>query len=238
MQTYQTGDSLIFKVPEREISLLPAALYPEAFPVAEAEAVIQPIALSIHSWVVQTPYDLIVIDTATGNGRERGGNPLYHQLSTPYLENLRAAGVNPEDVTLVLLTHLHTDHVGWNTVWQDDRWVPLFPNARYLCSAKELSRVKNSERYRALWLDSLLPVIEAGQLETVDVATRRGSADGSTLFPPPATVRTMPRWSSPPEMTTPVSPAIFCIPRSSLPIRSGIQRSAAIPGRRKSRDGR
>jgi glyoxylase-like metal-dependent hydrolase (beta-lactamase superfamily II) len=172
MQTYQTGDSLIFKVPEREISLQPAALYPEAFPVAEAEAVIQPIALSIHSWVVQTPHDLIVIDTATGNGRERGGNPLYHQLNTPYLENLRAAGVNPEDVTLVLLTHLHTDHVGWNTVWQDDRWVPLFPNARYLCSAKELSRVKNSERYRALWLDSLLPVIEAGQLETVDVATR------------------------------------------------------------------
>ena len=100
MQTYQTGDSLIFKVPEREISLQPAALYPEAFPVAEAEAVIQPIALSIHSWVVQTPYDLIVIDTATGNGRERGGNPLYHQLNTPYLENLRAAGVNPEDVTL------------------------------------------------------------------------------------------------------------------------------------------
>ena len=172
MQTYPTGDSLIFKVPEREISLQPAALYPAAFPVAEAEAVIQPIALSIHSWVVQTPYDLIVIDTATGNGRERGGNPLYHQLNTPYLENLRAAGVNPEDVTLVLLTHLHTDHVGWNTVWQDDRWVPLFPNARYLCSAKELSRVKNSERYRALWLDSLLPVIEAGQLETVDVATR------------------------------------------------------------------
>ena len=74
MQTYQTGDSLIFKVPEREISLQPAALYPEAFPVAEAEAVIQPIALSIHSWVVQTPHDLIVIDTATGNGRERGGN--------------------------------------------------------------------------------------------------------------------------------------------------------------------
>ena len=55
MQTYQTGDSLIFKVPEREISLQPAALYPEAFPVAEAEAVIQPIALSIHSWVLSIP---------------------------------------------------------------------------------------------------------------------------------------------------------------------------------------
>lgn len=138
----------------------------------------------------------------------------------------------------MLLTHLHTDHVGWNTVWQDDRWVPLFPNARYLCSAKELSRVKNSERYRALWLDSLLPVIEAGRWRPSMWRPGRGSEVGSTLFPPPATVRTMPRWSSPPEMTTPVSPAIFCIPRSSLPIRSGIQRSAAIPGRRKSRDGR
>ncbi len=55
MQTYQTGDSLIFKVPEREITLQPAALYPQAFPVAEADNVIQSIALSIHSWVVQTP---------------------------------------------------------------------------------------------------------------------------------------------------------------------------------------
>ena len=103
---------------------------------------------------------------------------------------------------------------------------------------KELSRVKNSERYRALWLDSLLPVIEAGQLETVDVATRPRVGGRIDFIPTPATVRTMPRWSSPLEMTTPVSPAIFCIPRSSLPIRSGIQRSAAIPGRRKSRDGR
>ncbi|STS82207.1 beta-lactamase-like protein [Klebsiella pneumoniae] len=116
--------------------------------------------------------------------------------------------------------------------------MPLFPNARYLCSAKELSRVKNSERYRALWLDSLLPVIEAGQLETVDVATRPRVGDGSTLFPPPG--------HSPDHAALvlaagddyAVSPAIFCIPRSSLPIRSGIQRSAAIPGRRKSRDGR
>lgn len=151
---------------------------------------------------------------------------------------ISAPRVNPEDVTLVLLTHLHTDHVGWNTVWQDDRWVPLFPNARYLCSAKELSRVKNSERYRALWLDSLLPVIEAGQLETVDVATRPRVGGRIDFIPTPGHSPTMPRWSSPPEMTTPVSPAIFCIPRSSLPIRSGIQRSAAIPGRRKSRDGR
>lgn len=102
-------------------------------------------------------------------------------------------GGEPGGRDLVLLTHLHTDHVGWNTVWQDDRWVPLFPNARYLCSAKELSRVKNSERYRALWLDSLLPVIEAGQLETVDVATRPRVGGRIDFIPTPATVRTMPR---------------------------------------------
>lgn len=71
--------------------------------------------------------------------------------------------------------------------------VPLFPNARYLCSAKELSRVKNSERYRALWLDSLLPVIEAGQLETVDVATRPRVGGRIDFIPTPATVRIMPR---------------------------------------------
>ncbi len=72
---------------------------------------------------------------------------------------------------------------------------------------------ENSERYRALWLDSLLPVIEAAQLETVDVATRPRVGGRIGLYShPPATVRTMPRWSSPPEMTTPVSPAIFCIP--------------------------
>lgn len=85
----------------------------------------------------------------------------------------------------MLLTHLHTDHVGWNTVWQDDRWAPLFPNARYLCSAKELTRVKNSERYRALWLDSLLPVIEAGQLETVDVAARPQVGGRIAFIPTP-----------------------------------------------------
>jgi hypothetical protein len=67
------------------------------------------------------------------------------------------------------------------------------PNARYLCSAKELTRVKNSERYRALWLDSLLPVIEAGQLETVDVAARPRVGGRIDFIPTPATVRTMPR---------------------------------------------
>lgn len=172
MQQYRTGDSVIFKVLEREIHLPAADLYPDSLQPADADEAHQPIPLSIHSWVVRTPDDIIVIDTRTGNGRDRGNNPFYHQLNTPYLENFLASGIKPEEVTLVLMTHLHTDHVGWNTVWREERWGPLFPNARYICSEKELIRVKNSERYRNLWLDSLLPIIEAGQLETVDVAAQ------------------------------------------------------------------
>lgn len=172
MQQYRTGDSLIFKVQERVIHMPAADLYPDNAGVADSVEACQPIPLSIHSWVVRTPDDVIVIDTGTGNDRERGNNPLFHQLKTHFLENFLASGIQPEEVTLVLMTHLHTDHVGWNTVWRDDRWVPLFPNARYICSEKELIRVKNSDRYRNLWLDSLLPVIDAGQLETIDVATQ------------------------------------------------------------------
>lgn len=172
MQHYQIGDSVIFKVPEREIHMSAAELYPDVYREAGSDEAREPIALSIHSWVVRTPDDIIVIDTGTGNHRDRGNNPLFHQLTTPYFENFLASGIRPEEVTLVLLTHLHTDHVGWNTRWQDDRWVPMFPHARYVCSAQELLRVQNSERYRNLWQDSLLPVLEAGLLETVDVAAQ------------------------------------------------------------------
>ena len=172
MQQYRTGDSVIFKVLEREIHISVADLYPDSLHSADSDEANQPVSLSIHSWVVRTPDDIIVIDTGTGNDRDRGNNPFYHQLDTPYLENLLATGIKPEEVTLVLMTHLHTDHVGWNTVWRENRWVPLFPNARYFCSEKELMRVKDSERYRNLWLDSLLPVIEAGLLETIDVAAQ------------------------------------------------------------------
>lgn len=86
-----------------------------------------------------------------------------------YLENFCVVGVNLEDVILVLLIYLYIDYVGWNIVWQDDCWVLLFFNVCYLCLVKELLWVKNSECYWVLWFDSLLLVIEVGQLEIVDV---------------------------------------------------------------------
>lgn len=185
MQSYRIGDTVIFKILEREIKIPTADLYPDYLRPADAEWARQSVPLSIHSWVIRTPDDIIVIDTGTVNGRERGGNPFYHQLHTGYLENFLASGIKPEEVTLVLLTHLHTDHVGWNTLWRDNRWVPMFPNARYICSEKELIRVQNSDRYRNLWLDSLLPVIDAGLLETVDVAAQPVFSGGISYTPMP-----------------------------------------------------
>ena len=88
--------------------------------------------LSMHSWLIRTERQLILVDSCCGNRKERAGMPHFHQLNTRYLENLRAAGVAPEQIDIVLCTHLHADHVGWNTRLENGRWVPTFPNARYL----------------------------------------------------------------------------------------------------------
>lgn len=87
---------------------------------------------SIHTWVVKTQRHTILIDTASGNNKERPLKPIFHHLQLPYLERLEAVGVMPDTVDYVLLTHLHVDHVGWNTRLVDGRWVPTFPNARYV----------------------------------------------------------------------------------------------------------
>jgi glyoxylase-like metal-dependent hydrolase (beta-lactamase superfamily II) len=69
---------------------------------------------------------------ALANDKERPLNPFFHHLSNPYLANLAAVGVRPEEVDFVFNTHLHVDHVGWNTMLRDGRWKPTFPNARYV----------------------------------------------------------------------------------------------------------
>ena len=95
------------------------------------------VPLSVHSWVVQGGGRTILIDTGAGNDKLRPTMTMLDRLHTPYLERLVAAGVRPGDVDAVLLTHLHADHVGWNTRHEDGRWVPTFPNATVMCSGKE-----------------------------------------------------------------------------------------------------
>src|SRR5580704_5982967 len=92
--------------------------------------------LSIHALLVEAPGLKLVVDTCIGNDRPReitGGQP----LSTPFLEQLGEAGWSRDAVDAVVCTHLHVDHVGWNTMLEDGKWVPTFPNARYLIGRAE-----------------------------------------------------------------------------------------------------
>jgi glyoxylase-like metal-dependent hydrolase (beta-lactamase superfamily II) len=128
------------------------------------------LVLSIHSWLIRTPRHTILLDTCSGNHKNRPWNHRFHQLNTPYLERLSEAGVTPADIDIVLCTHLHSDHCGWNTELRDGRWVPTFPKAKYLFSRQEDDRWKSDKGRTELYNDSVLPVIESGQAIILDGA--------------------------------------------------------------------
>ncbi|GAA3845086.1 MULTISPECIES: MBL fold metallo-hydrolase [Amycolatopsis] len=127
--------------------------------------------LASHSFAVTAGGLRILVDTGIGDGKQRA-NPAWHDLRTGYLDRLTAAGFAPESVDLVVLTHLHTDHVGWNTRLVDGEWVPTFPRARYLTSRAERdfwSGYDMDEPRRQMFRDSVEPVADAGLLDLVDV---------------------------------------------------------------------
>jgi glyoxylase-like metal-dependent hydrolase (beta-lactamase superfamily II) len=135
---------------------------------------------SIHTWVVKTRHHIILIDSCGGNHKNRPSMPRFHQLDTPFLERLAEAGVTPESVDFVMCTHLHVDHCGWNTRLKDGRWVPTFPNARYIFSKAEYEFWTNQPPGAdiSIFEDSVLPVIESQQAQIIDGA----SAVGDDLF--------------------------------------------------------
>ena len=144
---------------------------------------------SIHSWVIRTKHHTILVDTCCGNGKDRPGFERFHMLDTPYLARLAEAGVQPEEVDYVLCTHLHVDHVGWNTKLLDGRWVPTFPNAKYVFSKVERDHwdpALNKDlapAQGAIFQDSVLPVIESGQAMVVEMTDQLG--DGLLIEPAP-----------------------------------------------------
>ena len=145
--------------------------------------------MSFHSFVVRTPQGVLLVDTCVGNDKERQVIPEWHMQNFPYLSRLRDVGLTPEDIDYVCCTHLHGDHVGWNTRLENGRWVPTFPNARYLFADAEVSyweqfHVDNPGNvYGGPWNDSVLPVIEAGLVDRV--ASDHEIMSGIRLSPAP-----------------------------------------------------
>ena len=131
--------------------------------------------LSHHSYLVRTPRWTAVVDTCCGNHKPRPRVPAWNNLNQPYLENMAALGVRPEQVDFVMCTHLHVDHVGWNTRLINGRWVPTFPKARYLMGRAEFRHWEAVHRANpptpvnhGSFEDSVLPVVAAGQAEFVE----------------------------------------------------------------------
>jgi len=130
----------------------------------------------IQTWIVRTPQHTVLVDTGVGNDKSRHETDLWNRRQGGYLDDLRAAGVTPEQVDLVLCTHLHVDHVGWNTRLVDGRWVPTFPKARYVFPGEEWEFWKHEHQAgrekSGCIADSVVPVVEAGQAEMVSSTHR------------------------------------------------------------------
>jgi glyoxylase-like metal-dependent hydrolase (beta-lactamase superfamily II) len=142
--------------------------------------------MSIHSLVVETPTRRIVVDTGLGNDKQGRNVPTWNNRQGPFLETLREAGFAPDSIDTVLCTHLHVDHVGWNTRLVDGKWVPTFTNARYVFGKAEYEYWRDHSvepDKAAVFSDSVKPVIDAGKADLV--ASDAGLSDEITLIPTP-----------------------------------------------------
>lgn len=122
--------------------------------------------VALQSWLLRSEGRNILIDAGGGNGKSRPANPAFDDLDTDFIGQLGAAGLRPEDIDLVVNTHLHVDHVGWNTLRRDGEWVPTFPNATYLFPERDLAYfdAPGMDPARRLHIDdSVTPVLRARQ---------------------------------------------------------------------------
>lgn len=119
--------------------------------------------IAMQTWVLEVDGLTVVVDTGIGNDRDRPHMPPLDHLSTSFLDDFVAAGLTPADVDVVVNTHLHTDHVGWNTRLENGRWVPTFPNARYVMPEPDYRHFSpdgpgHDEAAAIVFSDSVLPV--------------------------------------------------------------------------------
>ena len=130
------------------------------------------IHLTIRSWLLRQAGRNILIDCCVGANKHRPNHPDWHRRSgVEWLQALVDQGLKPEDIDIVMCTHLHADHVGWNTRLENGLWVPTFPNANYVCGRLEYKYwaniYKQADKHGA-FVDSVLPIVERGQMQFVE----------------------------------------------------------------------
>ena len=128
------------------------------------------LVLCFQSYLVRTPHHTILVDSCIGNDKDRSTRPPWHmKTDDTWMRGLKAAGLTVGDIDYVMCTHLHVDHVGWNTRLQDGRWVPTFPNARYLFSEREYEywTDQHARTPIACIADSVVPIVEAKRADFV-----------------------------------------------------------------------
>jgi glyoxylase-like metal-dependent hydrolase (beta-lactamase superfamily II) len=184
MLTWQVGRVKVTRVVEMQLPTRAGAAY--FIPEATAEALrkspwLYPhfvsedevMQMSIHALLVEAPGLRLVVDTCVGNDKPRGllrGKA----LSTNFLQDLEAVGWTRDSVDAVVCTHLHVDHVGWNTMLVDGKWVPTFPNARYLIGRREYEHwsAEGGEEQQVILSDSVRPIFDAGLADLVELDHR------------------------------------------------------------------
>jgi glyoxylase-like metal-dependent hydrolase (beta-lactamase superfamily II) len=174
---WKVGDVAITRVVESEVTLPPEGLIPSASSeVIASHDWLRPhfvdedgnLAMSIHALAIAAGDRRIIVDTCIGNDRQIPGMEAL-TLQTPFLSDLADAGFPREEVDTVICTHLHFDHVGWNTMLVDGAWVPTFPNARYLICGDEWAywSAEGGTGYAATLDEAVKPVIDAGLADLV-----------------------------------------------------------------------
>jgi len=179
MSTWNVGDVKVSRIIESEAPWPGTWLLPDATPenIKKEASWLFPtfsdekgkLRMAIHALVLESQGKRIVVDTCIGNDKVRS-NPAWSNLKLPFLDDLKKAGYTRNNIDIVVCTHLHVDHVGWNTTLENGKWVPTFPNARYLVGGTEWDYWSKSDNKdsRDPVEDSVRPVVDSGHAKLVD----------------------------------------------------------------------
>ncbi len=180
--SFAIGDTIIHRIIEQTLPFeLPTAFLPALTPELlaanagwMAQADLDPetgkLILCIQSYVVRTPHFTVLVDTCVGNDKTNPRFPAWNgRRDNTYMTALAAQGLSVDDIDYVMCTHMHVDHVGWNTKLLDGSWVPTFPKARYIFAEHEYAHwnAVHAKTPVAVYAESVLPVIEAGRADIV-----------------------------------------------------------------------